>query len=342
MSSATRTPEISGASRRLRGAYYTPQSVAEFIAEWAVRWDGEHVLEPSFGDGMFLRAVGQSIGRRNLDGVRVSGVEIDAQARDLALRDGAIAGAELRLGDFLDVEPFAVQAVIGNPPYVRLRRLAPADRERALLGAQVGMGALMDPSGSLWMPFVLHAMRFLDRGGRLAFVLPYDFTYVRYARPLWRVLAERFGAIRVLRTHERAFPDILQDVIILLADDFGGCTKAVHYQAFNRVADLLGGNPVADEQLAVRDIASGDRAFISALLRPELRELLRRRVVPLTAPARESVTFNIGYVAGDKTFFHPDADHVHAYALPSRNLRPALTSTRAIRRAGLWSSAIGD
>ena len=59
------------------------------------------------------------------------------------------------------------------------------------------MNQMMDPSGSLWMPFLLHAMRFLSIGGRLSFVLPYEFTYVRYARPLWGMLRDKFGSLRV-------------------------------------------------------------------------------------------------------------------------------------------------
>lgn len=335
---ASRVRTAVGTARRLLGAYYTPHSIAEYMADWAVRHDGECVLEPSFGDGMFLRAVSESVLRRGLSNVKVRGVEIDPAACKSASKR-LITESELHLGDFLAVTPFTVQAVVGNPPYVRLRHLSPGARERALWGAHASLNSAMDPSGSLWMPFVLHAMQFLDNGGRLAFVLPYDFTYVRYARPLWDALAARFGSLRVLRIHERAFPDLLQDVVILLADQHGSRTDRVEYQAFDRVADLLADQPSIDVQLPVRDITGG-RAFVSALLRPELRDLLRHQVAEWTVPARDLVTFNIGYVAGDKAFFHPDSDRIREYALPSRSLRPALTSTRGIRRVGLWSSAV--
>jgi len=57
-------------------------------------------------------------------------------------------------------------------------------------------------------------------------------------------------------------------------------------------------------------------------------------------PARERVTFNIGYVTGDKTFFHPREREVREYELPARSLRPALTSGRAMAGAGLRTSAV--
>lgn len=329
-----------GATQRLRGAYYTPHSAAEFMADWVVRHDGEHILEPSFGDGIFLRAVAASAERRGNAGVRLSGIELDEEARARALGAGLITDTDARLADFLAVNPFPVQAVIGNPPYVRLRHLTAEQRDRALAAAATVLGQGMDPSGSLWLPFVLHALQFLDVGGRLAFVLPYEFTYVRYARPLWEALGERFGSLRVLRTHERLFPDLMQDVVILLADGYGSHTDFVRYQAFGRVADLLEARPVVDESIPIADLLRGERAFIGALLGDELRGLLKTRIAAATVPARELVTFNIGYVTGDKTFFHPTDMVVDAYQLPASSLRSAVTATRSIRGGGLCTSSL--
>ena len=42
---------------KARGAFYTPPAVAAFLARWAVRTSEDRVLEPSAGDGAFLRAL---------------------------------------------------------------------------------------------------------------------------------------------------------------------------------------------------------------------------------------------------------------------------------------------
>lgn len=333
-------PTTGNASRRLLGAFYTPQTAADYMADWTVRRDGEHLLEPSFGDGIFLRAVRTSACHKGFAAVRLSGIEIDRVALAQAIQGGTIAAPDAHHNDFLRVRPFTVQAVIGNPPYVRLRHIPAEQRASALKAAELTMGTPMDPSGSLWMPFMLHALRFLDAGGRLALVLPYDFTYVRYARPLWEKLRRSFSSLQVLRTHERLFPDLLQDVIILLADGYGSSTDSVRYQAFERTEDLLTAHPVVDELLSVEDVAQGERAFLMALLGQELRHLLSGRVAAMTAPARDFVTFNIGYVAGDKTFFHPTDDFVSEYRIPARSLRSALTATRALKGSGLGTSSL--
>ena len=335
----TKTPSES-AIRRLTGVYYTPSSAADFMADWLVRRDEEHILEPSFGEGIFIRSVAAINNRRNFGPMHLTGIEIDAAARIQAQEQFANLNADLRCADFLSVLPFPVQGIIGNPPYVRLRNLPGDQKERALQIAGSVMGEPMEPSGSVWMPFVLHATRFLAPGGRMALVLPYEVTYVRYARLLWDTLRSQFGSLQVLRTHERLFPDILQDVVILLADNYGAQTDFVRYQAFERTDDLLGGCPLVDELIPVDNLLRGQRSFVEALLGPDLRQLLRGRIAQATVPARNLVTFNIGYVTGDKNFFHPTPEMIHKYCLPKASLHPALTSTRGLKSVGLGTSSL--
>lgn len=42
---------------KLRGGYYTPKKISEFISQWAIRSKNDTVLEPSCGDGSFLSAI---------------------------------------------------------------------------------------------------------------------------------------------------------------------------------------------------------------------------------------------------------------------------------------------
>lgn len=42
---------------KLRGGYYTPHEISEFITSWAISDTSESVLEPSCGDGGFVKAL---------------------------------------------------------------------------------------------------------------------------------------------------------------------------------------------------------------------------------------------------------------------------------------------
>jgi hypothetical protein len=192
------------------------------------------------------------------------------------------------------------------------------------------------------MPFVLHATRFLTEGGRLALVLPYELTYVRYARPLWHYLGSRFSGVRIVRCHERMFPDILQEVVLLMADGFGGSTTEIGFEAYETVADLVGGRPKVRSAVPLLGVLAGRREFVAALVPEPAQSLLRGHLERSTVPASELVTFKIGYVCGDKPFFHPDAATAARYGVPERSLRRALTSARQLRATGLRTSAVPE
>lgn len=334
------TDQFTQTRQRRLGAFYTPRSTADFMADWILRRDGERLLEPSFGDGSFLRALGLTADRRGFTSIRISGVEIDQSPIRLALQARLIEPEAVRCQDFLEVAPFEVDAVIGNPPFVRLRHLSRTQRRVAIESASTSISGEMDPSGSLWMSFVLHAIRFIREGGRLAFVLPYDATYVRYAQPLWQALGRSFGSIRLLRVHERLFPELLQESVILLADRFGAFCNIIEFQAFETLGHLLRMRPVIQRQVVINELVRGERVFVRALLGDRLQDRLDNQIAGLTAPAKSFVSFRIGYVAGDKGFFHPSADVVRRYEIPPQSLRTSLSSTRVLRGAGIKTSSI--
>ena len=42
---------------KLRGGYYTPAEIADFLVNWGMEISPSHILEPSCGDGVFIKAM---------------------------------------------------------------------------------------------------------------------------------------------------------------------------------------------------------------------------------------------------------------------------------------------
>lgn len=321
--------------RKAFGAFYTPKDAAHFMASWAMRSDEDVILEPSIGDGSFIAAANDVAESRGWRRPEFIAAELNPRAAADAVARGLVTTDELAVGDFLRAPVRPVQAAIGNPPYVRLRALPVEQSQTAMRAATADLGEPMQSSGSVWMPFVSRTARFLCPDGRMALVLPWDMTYVRYARPLWRFLANTFGSLRVVRVRERLFPDISQDVLLLFADGKGRTTATVAFEAHRTIEDLIAGTPEVESTVSIERILSGDRAFQEALLPPEVRDLLTS-AQSWTVPTRDLVTFNIGYVTGDKNYFHPGPEN----GLPVTSLRPAITNARRIRGGGLYTSGL--
>lgn len=216
------------ALRKARGAFFTPPELSRFIVDWAVREGGDRVLEPSCGDAEFLVAAAERLRLLGLDqlspaGGCLHGVELHpASAAAAAERLHAIgAEAEIEVSDFFDVEPRArFDAVIGNPPYVRYQNFTGSARRKGLEAA-LAEGVRLTGLASTWAAFTVHASRFLKPDGRLGLVLPAELLTVNYAAPVRDFLLRRFARVRLIAFHERVFPGVLEEVVLLLAEGSG-------------------------------------------------------------------------------------------------------------------------
>lgn len=327
---------------KARGAFYTSRTAAEYMVRWAVRDRSDVVLEPCFGDGAFLEPLAEHVEQH-----RIFGVEIDKAIYDTVLHRKLLLRSHAHLGDFMATEPgkgpfkHLFTTVVGNPPYVRLRKLAKPVAERALQIAADVMGEPMNPSGSLWMPFVLQACRFLRRGGRFALVLPYELTYVKYARPLWRYMSDNFEYLRCVRVHDRLFPDLSQDVVLLFADGFGGTTAVVTYETYPDLHALLQETPLRTTEIQIADVLAGDRPFLKALLPPALNDLMASpRVAEHVTTLGRVSRFSIGYVTGHKEFFHLSREKAQSWGIPPQHLKPAITNGRELKGIGIYTTSI--
>lgn len=321
------------------GAFYTPRSAADFMAQWLIRGNEEEILEPCYGEGVFLEAISDAAERKSDQSIHLHGVEVDAQA-EAKLNEQEIGNVSRLINkSFLKLDPFPVDGVIGNPPYVRLRELSDQEKQHALTVSSQVLGKKMDSSGSTWMPFVLHSMQFLKPGGRMALVLPYDFTYVKYARPLWRELGKKFGHISLLHSFERMFPDVQQDVVILMAEDYGDETNQVEYSTYKSVDEIRTATPLGTSSVSISDVYRGERAFVKSLLDRQTRDLLDN-ALSSGLLSNKHMKFKIGYVSANKQYFHPDKSTVDEYCIPSSSLRKSIISSKSLSGVGIRTSNI--
>lgn len=235
--------------RKARGAFFTPEPVARFVTDWAVRTTGDAVLEPSCGEAAFLlaavdrlTAIGtaadspQSPASGVLDGVELHGPSAKAAQKIL---QAAGLSSRVRTADFFTVEPTgSYDAVIGNPPYVRYQDFSGEARIKSRTAA-LRAGVTLTGLASSWAAFTVHSALFLKPGGRLGLVLPAELLSVNYAAEVRRFLLERFATVDLVLFTERVFPGVLEDVVLLMADGYqqGPTDHASVYQVQN-AADL--------------------------------------------------------------------------------------------------------
>lgn len=216
------SPEL----RKARGAFFTPELVARYVTEWAVRSPTDRVLEPSCGEAAFLLEAGRRLDAlgapKGLRGL-LHGAELHDHSAVTALGHLRAEGYDARIavGDFLRSEPEAAyDAVIGNPPYVRYQAFS-GDARAAAQRAALRAGVVLTSLASSWAAFTLHSALHVRPGGRLGLVLPAEMLTVNYAAPVREFLMRSFARVRLVLFTERVFPGVMEDVVLLMAEGRG-------------------------------------------------------------------------------------------------------------------------
>src|SRR6266487_6975818 len=150
-----------GDAAKALGAFYTDIQIADFLVWWGIRSAHDTIMDPSFGGGVFIRSgCNRLLALGGKPAEQVFGIELDSQVHALIsdkLHDEfAIDRRNLWQRDFFDMEPlpiYQVDAVVGNPPFIRYHRFNSEVRSRALALA-ADKGVRLTQLSSSWAPFV--------------------------------------------------------------------------------------------------------------------------------------------------------------------------------------------
>lgn len=313
--------------------------MARVLADWAIREPGDCVLDPSFGGLVFMQASQarlSELGTSEETAARqIFGIDVDAIASARAAADAwlNLEAANFLNRDFFSVEPSELppmDAVVGNPPYIRYQSFnGSAVRAREL---SLAAGVKLSKLASSWAPFLVHAASFLASGGRLAQVLPAELLHAQYARPVIEFLRREFGEITVVVFDERVFPGALEDVVLLFADRFGASGEGdFSVISCGTVADLAAGLEAPDERFLSGESVENHGGLLGQLLPAEALALYRRLEDHTEVQRLGSIaSVDIGIVTGANKFFL--LAEREAEELDTRLLQPGIG--KAVHLAG--------
>lgn len=213
--------------QKLRGGYYTPLSVAEFLSDWAVTLKTRTILEPSCGDGRFLEALSEAVSRNGSKNgsVSIDAVELNEDEVKLAEKKAkrlASKGLHARVycEDFfswiLNEPPDKTwDAILGNPPYIRYQYF---DKDQRFVAQEIfhKTNVKFTMLTNAWVPFILASVMHLAPGGRIAMVIPSEISYIIHAQGLRELLEQELEYIRIVHFREIVFDGTLQGTVLFL------------------------------------------------------------------------------------------------------------------------------
>jgi adenine-specific DNA-methyltransferase len=202
------------------GSFYTPKIIADFLIDYiSGKLQDRHqvsVLEPSAGDGIFIRTIYND---PHLSGRVKKVVAVERERKEL---DKTNVYAESFTGihsDFLEFQKTnkkRFSLVIGNPPYIKGELLS--NKQISICKEIHNSANLSEKSvNNIWPAFLLSCSMMLEQGGILSFVLPAELLQVKFSKELQAFLKRQFQRTEIFTFDNLLFDCKGQDTILLVA-----------------------------------------------------------------------------------------------------------------------------
>lgn len=322
--------------QKLRGGYYTPESISQFLVRWAIRSPQDEVLEPSCGDGSILTAALQELHQRGAEAPHLLGIELDPHEAEKAaqrLRDTGIdlSCLTLHTGDFFEhcrdqlFEPSIFEqlvsprkqfdAVIGNPPFIRYQNFPEEYRELAFQFMRLA-GLQPNRLTNIWVPFLITSSLLLKDHGRLAMVIPAELFQVKYAAESRQFLSDYFTSLTIITFKSLLFEGTQQEVVLLLGEHNGHQETGIRTLELDTAEDLAEYHDYAFNDIPLKPMDHSTEKWTQYFLTEEEIQLLRRlREHPGITNSGDVLDVDVGIVTGQNKFFILSQEEVNTWGV---------------------------
>ena len=316
--------------QKLRGGYYTPKPIANFLARWAIQTPTTKVLEPSCGDGILLEAAVEALVACGAEKVSIvsliQGIELDPQeAQKASERIQALSGslfpAHISVGDFFVhcqryiFENKLFDAVVGNPPFIRYQNFPENHRAMAFYLMQ---RARLHPNRltNSWVPFLVAATLLLEKTGRLAMVIPAELLQVNYAAELRYFLSKHYSYLTLITFKKLVFDGIQQEIVLLLGEKNGTEHTGIRTIELDGIDDLASYEYATFLGEQLKEMDHTTEKWTMYFLEKEELQLLRalKSNTKLTV-AGNVIGVDVGIVTGLNEFFVLTEQQVEKHSL---------------------------
>jgi adenine-specific DNA-methyltransferase len=223
-------------AEKLRGGFYTPEKIASFILKWGINGNTDYeILEPSCGDGVFL----EQLKNDKYKFKAVTAIELDEieanKANQIRLNKKTVINKDFHL--YCNETSQRFDLIIGNPPYIRFQYFEEAQQAEAIKifnRAELKYSKLTNA----WVSFVVGSSLLLNTIGKIGFVIPAELLQVSYAQQLRQFLAHFYNKINIISFEKLVFPDIQQEVVLLICEKNDGATHLIEHLELKDASDL--------------------------------------------------------------------------------------------------------
>lgn len=319
--------------KKLRGGYYTPEPITDFICKWAITKPTQKVLEPSCGDGNFIESAIRrfkelGVSNNKLLGL-IKGIELieeEAEKSKLRAAKYGLNSTTILNSDFFNFISNAngeglFDVVIGNPPFIRYQNFPEEHREVAFKMMEE-MDLHPNKLTNIWVPFLVISASRLNRFGKLAMVIPAELFQVKYAAETRVFLSEYFSRITIVTFKKLVFKDIQQEIVLLLCEKDVTTNKGIRVLELNNLSELVSIEIDKVHKAQVKSLEHSTEKWTKYFLEEDEIKLLRRiKSENKIKLCSDVMDVDVGIVTGLNEFFMLSRESIDKLKLKSHTTK---------------------
>ncbi|WP_395042793.1 Eco57I restriction-modification methylase domain-containing protein [Flavobacterium sp.] len=265
-------------NKKKSGSYYTPTRLADFVADYCltkIKRKVISVLEPSVGDGSFVKAIAKSNKLDKFSKINLTIVEKD----NLELEKAKCIDKNSKINvssfncDYLNFHfenTNSYSLIIGNPPYVKKNLLE--NNQKELAKTIHSESKLSNKSiNNIWTSFLISGISKLKKDGILAFILPLELLQVKFTEEIRTFLKKEFVRVEVFTFNELQFQECKGQDTVLLIGYKKHLQKGTFYTNISSLEDLENNNYSFYENQSLSD---SDKKWTHHFITPDEYEFL--------------------------------------------------------------------
>ena len=321
---------MSNIEKKSQGKYFTPPTLAKFLADISINDSNVTIFDPSYGNGALLLAAHKELkGKGSINPAeKLFGVDIYPPCKEFQDQffHGILNKKHLFDEDFFTFPENAKRKyslILMNPPFIRHHDIDSEQYEK--IRSALGEKLIVPKSSDMWAYFLIHSQNFLKKGGSLAAILPWSFIQAEYAKKMREYLLDKFESIETLVLGEHFFENAQERVLIIHAKKFGFSTDHI---------SIGYSHDIPKKNMSLINIDRKDwlnspwKVLVSKKNAYYLKKIEEN--IPFK-PLGEFANVKIGTVTGSNSFFILDSKSIIDYQIPDTLVKPIVTNSKELR-----------
>ncbi|HRF44389.1 MAG TPA: N-6 DNA methylase [Candidatus Competibacteraceae bacterium] len=200
--------------RKEFGQFFTPNNIADLMISWIIKDHPKSILDPAFGLGRFFDSL-LKINKLRIYNTLYKAYEIDPSIISYLDYDSS-SSPIIEIADYLEADLKSYDAIVCNPPYMRFQNFL--KRHYILPEIEKKVGIKLDGYANIASIFLIKSLTELNIGGRLAYIMPFEFFNAGYGKEIKRFLIENslLKQMIVFSNEKDIFSEVITTVCILL------------------------------------------------------------------------------------------------------------------------------